>query len=554
MESLKRIIGRINTQLSDLTASQRLAIGLCVVVIVGSFLWLVRWSAEPEFVRLLEEPLTTEQMAAAREVLPEGRYKIVGDVLFVAAEERSELFWKLQGAGALPADTHLTFSKLAEQSSPFLPESEQNFRRRVALQNELAKVIMSSRLVKSAEVFISDSSQRRIGGPHVVPTASIKITMASGRVLDQETVNACAALVSGAVPGLLAHHVSVVDGATLRPWSPPNPDDSFAQGMLLETVRNEERLREKIQAQLGHIPGVRVAVAVELDANREQTRAVEYSKPEVAEEQTSSTESRGGSPSGEPGVGPNVGQALSGGVNLDSDTREETTTRFSDQKVSKEVNTQKAPFTRLRATASVGVPRSYVVGVWRKLKSEDREPTQEEIDAEFTAQSQSLRTAVKNILLTRRDEDVTAYLFHDLDPLVTVGADGVLSAAGGAGPAVAWTALLGEYGPSVGLGLLAVWGMFLLSRLARRAADGAVEFERPAQRPPRRAEMEEEPLTVAAESAGRATPSEGSMLEAREVDDDTMRADQMTEQVAKYVQENPTAVARLVRRLVEASE
>ena len=55
--------------MADLTASQRLAIGLCVVIIVGSFLWLARWSTEPELVRLLEEPMTTEQLATAREAL-----------------------------------------------------------------------------------------------------------------------------------------------------------------------------------------------------------------------------------------------------------------------------------------------------------------------------------------------------------------------------------------------------------------------------------------------------------------------------------------------------
>ncbi|NOT02164.1 MAG: hypothetical protein HOP29_16260, partial [Phycisphaerales bacterium] len=306
MEALKRIIERINTQLSDLTASQRLAIGLCVVVIVGSFVWLMRWSAEPEYVRLLEEPLSVDQMAVARQSLAEGRYKIVGDHVFVRPDERHELFWKLQAAGALPADTSVTFAKLIEDDSPFRPESENHFRRRVALQNELAKVIMSSRMVKSAGVFITDNTDRRMQAASNVPTASIQVTMAPGFELDAEIVKSCATIVAGAVPGLAIHRVSVVDGATLRSFSPPDPESQFGQGILQETIKTEDYYRKKLLSHLSYIGGVRVSVAVQLDTAQKQTREITYGEPAVSEESSNTTDTQSGRGGGESGVGPNV--------------------------------------------------------------------------------------------------------------------------------------------------------------------------------------------------------------------------------------------------------
>ena len=549
MDTLRDIIAKINTQLADLTASQRLVIGLCAVVVGGSFLWLARWSAEPEYVLLLEEPMTTEQLATARNTLPAGRTRIVGNHIYVLPADQHELFWQLQGAGALPEDTSITFAKLIEEDSPFRPESENHFRRRVALQNELAKVIASSKMIHQAEVFITDASDRRINSRNTTPSASIQVTMSAGRQLDQEMVKACASIVAGAVPGLVPHRVSVIDGATLRTYTPPNPEDSFAQGLLKETKKNEEHLQNKIEEQLSYITGVRVAVTVQLEPAKRRTRELTYEPPAVAEEQANTTETQSGSPSGESGVGPNVGQSLAGGASPETSTSEETKTRFQDQRLKSETTTVHLPLTPQRVTASVGIPWSYVASVVKRIGATQDEPTADEIDAQFKVESARVRAIAKNIIMARGEEDVTVELYPDLGSLVTFLPDGsAVATLGDAGGGEVMN-MLRDYGSEGGLALLAIVGLALLSRMARRSArDSAGAYKTRLKARDREREANEEAFMGGAGAVGLAEPTEGSSLEGHEVEDNALRGSEMTRQVSDFVTDNPTSAARLVRR------
>lgn len=554
MDMIKHIIARINTQMADLTASQRLAIGMCVILIVGSFLWLLQWSGEPDFVRLLEEPMTTAQIAAVRQQLPKGSYKIVGDAIWVHPGDRHELFWDLQNAGALPADTSITFSKLIDDDSPFRPESENHFRRRVALQNELAKVIASSRLISATEVFITDTSDRRINAPNVVPTASIKVTMAAGYALDQGVVRACASLVAGAVPGLLVHNITVVDGATMRPFTIPNPEDAFAQNQLGEKKKYEEHIQKKILEQLSYIPGVRVSVSVQLDATRKRIREIAYAKPAVAEEKTESTETQTGGPSGEAGVGPNVGQSLAGAPAGGRDTSETSSTRFQDQQLAKEVTTQQGAFAVVRTTASIGIPYSYVQGVLTKLNGADPPPTPAQIDKQFESEKTRVSNAVKTIVMAGGDEDVTVDLYPDLAPAMTMLADGTLAVGAGAVAEDKYLALAERYGPQVMLAGLAVVALIMLSRLAKKSfRDAEAQRSRRQAQATQKPEEGDEVFTADVGAVGMATPSHEGTLQAREVDEDLIRAAELTGQVSQLVNEDPSAVANMLRRWTEAS-
>jgi len=555
MDAFRRILGNINQNFSDLTVSQRLAIGMCVVVIVGAFLWVVRWSTVPQMVRLLEEPMTTAQLAVVRKALPAGSFQIVGDHVLVPPAERHDLFWRLQDAGALPEDTSVTFAKLIEDDSPFRPESENHFRRRVALQNELAKVIASSRLIRSAEVFITDTTDRRISSPSTVPTASIQVTLANGHSLDQEIVNACAAIVAGAVPGLVAHRVSVVDGTTLRTYSPPDPENSFGQGLLQEAQKNEKHLRTKILEQLSYIPGVRVAVTVSLDSARKQIREYTYAQPAVSEEQSNTSETQSGAPSGETGVGPNVGQSLASVGGGDTSSTDDSRTKFQDQRIKTETTTERIPLTRERATASIGIPWSFVTGVLKKMKGNDEEPSAPDVDAQFKIESARVSLVVRNIIMAARDEDVTVGLFPDLKPAVTVMPDGSLMAASGVAEGSDAMQMLRDYGPQGGLAVLAVFGLLMMSRLAKRSVgDAARTLDR--SQAARAATGREGGETYVGSDApvGLAEPGEGAPLVGREVNEEALRGSEMTRQVSQFVSDNPKGAARLIRQWADGDK
>ena len=69
MERLRQLVAYINAQLGGLNASQRLAIGLCAALIAGSLLWLMQWSASPEFVPLLTHEFSYTELDSTEEVL-----------------------------------------------------------------------------------------------------------------------------------------------------------------------------------------------------------------------------------------------------------------------------------------------------------------------------------------------------------------------------------------------------------------------------------------------------------------------------------------------------
>ena len=55
MDYLRRTIAQVSRQLEVLNRSQRIAIALCAVLVMGSLFWLVQYSVEPEMVPLMSE-------------------------------------------------------------------------------------------------------------------------------------------------------------------------------------------------------------------------------------------------------------------------------------------------------------------------------------------------------------------------------------------------------------------------------------------------------------------------------------------------------------------
>ena len=83
MDRLKNLLSNINTQLSVLTVSQRLAIGLCAALAVVSLLWLMQWSSKPEMVPLVQHDFEFDALGSAEQVLQSNGipYEIVGSNL-----------------------------------------------------------------------------------------------------------------------------------------------------------------------------------------------------------------------------------------------------------------------------------------------------------------------------------------------------------------------------------------------------------------------------------------------------------------------------------------
>src|SRR5687768_10913566 len=97
MEQVRRYFARIQAQLAGLSVSQKLLIGMLLVVMVGTIFLTVTLSAKPDMVVLIPQAMSPEEINRA-EMYLKGKYayEISGDKIMVPAEKayaiRGELF------------------------------------------------------------------------------------------------------------------------------------------------------------------------------------------------------------------------------------------------------------------------------------------------------------------------------------------------------------------------------------------------------------------------------------------------------------------------------
>jgi flagellar biosynthesis/type III secretory pathway M-ring protein FliF/YscJ len=144
MASLQEVLSRATRHLGDMTLSQRLAIGLGVLLVAASLIWLAQWAASPEMVPLLNQSLTPEELAQVTSGLDAmgESYQIEGSQVCVrASANRQAVLASLQQAEKLPSDTAIGFAELVREANPWISGQENDRRWTVALQCELGRVL-----------------------------------------------------------------------------------------------------------------------------------------------------------------------------------------------------------------------------------------------------------------------------------------------------------------------------------------------------------------------------------------------------------------------------
>ena len=541
MEMLRQLVERIRSQLSVMTRSQQLAIGLCAVIIMGSLLWLTQWSTTPQLEPLVDQPMTAEELNTAVTQLKGMRavYKEIGDRIYVKPQARRRLYRELQAAGALPQDTSLGFENLLKEQSPFQPESVNRRNFLIALQNELAAVIAEEPAVAAATVFINDAAQRKLGArPSLVPSASINATTTRGGQIDQAKVVGMANLVSAAVAGLEPHRVKVMINGRPRPV--PGPEDEISFGLLEEKKKNERHLEDKIHAQLAYIPGVKVAVAVELETTRKHVETREYTEAEVKSEQSTVEESSFGTPAGEAGVNPNTGTALTSAAEGQSTNKDESRSEYFEPMIAMVERSEQIPLTVKKATASINIPRSFFVSLFLAENPDVSTPTNDDLKPLIDVEKSRVKALVQKVLHADDPDVVEVDWFPDLAP-DTHGAfaESPLYAGTNRQEAEGTVAALTSYGPQVGLVALALFSLLMMVRLVRKSSR-AIDVLLPEMRRGAKEVEESRPLE-------NADLTEGYLV-GQEVDEDTLKYRNLSEQVSRMVDEDPETAAELVRR------
>lgn len=547
MEFLRRLFLSTRDQLGGLTLSQRMSIGLFVIIVAGSLVWLTQWAGEPEMVALFTEPLTVEQAAAVQAQLDRvgARSEIASDGrLMVPAARKARLYMMLAENQALPDDATLSFADVMNNASPFETQDAAQWARNLALQAEVARMITMFRGVRSARVLIDPTTKRGLGKNRTRPSATVQIETKRGTQVDADFVRAIAETVAGVNASLTPDRVIVVDSTTGRSFSVPDPDDPAAVDELARRVAYEKRYQEQISRQLAYIPGVIVSVRATLVTEQITTKTQTFSgEPSITSETiTENTDTTVTQQTG-PGAVANISTAV-GGATPTRQNEESTTKReFATERDSIETVSINRILVPESMTAAVSIPREYFVEIYKRQPGAVDPPDAAALTLLIDTKVEAIGKQVQQIIGgSAADIDVDVYEGGNF--VGVNGADGE-SAVSATASVVGYVR---NYGSQAGLGALAVISLVMMLMVVRKASEGMPVTESAFPM----SEGEEEVDVLATDSApiGEAAAT-GGLLMGHEIDEGTLRTREIVEQLGKMVTDDPETAAHLVQRWVD---
>lgn len=562
MGRLAQLVGQMRGSLGKLGVSQRLLLASLGVILAMVLVLVGVLAGRPAMVELMPAGGNQSLVTSLRAVGIDAEER--SGRIVVPTGQQTAAMAHLGQSGQLPDDTTLLFSNILGSQS-WQNSREQNRQvYRIALQNELGRIIAKYRGVRDARVFLDVPEPSGLGGVYRQPTAAVTVFSATGAAIDQGTVDAVGHQVAGAVAGLDAGNVRVIDGATGQQRRPRREGDMVATTAMELAARYEDQTRQKLSEMLAYIPGVIIAVTAQVDATKREVQEQRYFSPDdggttamVTHE--TSTEERSGTTAAAAQPGPRS--------NATADiSRSGAGSGTSTQRVESETTT--APFVGSRTeryvdprgmttglAVSINVPEGYVAGL---LRSGGGSPEPSEIDAKWQDLSARIKSTVVPHVRTMTQQTLgtpaTEAQVADFVQVLLVpgeGAWGGAAAVGGGGLASMVTpgGTLGGLGGLIDkavLGVLAVFALGLMLTLVRKASR---EVEIPSAE-----ELVGVPPTLETPSdlIGEADESDLAMA-GIEVGEEQVKSRRMLEEVARMVDTNPEAAARLVKQWI-ASE
>jgi flagellar biosynthesis/type III secretory pathway M-ring protein FliF/YscJ len=542
MEFFKQQFARIQQQLSGLSASQKMLAGCLVVIMAMTLMWWSYWAAEPEMEPVLNQSMSQDDITQIVATL-DGKdipHKVVGDKVLVPADRKLEVLAELGYAQALPRDFKTGFDDIISKMSWIDSPDKTDHMYLEAKERTLSMVIGSFPGVSTALVVIDPTNERRFDDTQVQPSAMVTIsTNRNGRGNNKQLAESAADVVSGAEAGLARSRINIViDGASYK--IPDSGDDSLTgDSGLVDALRtNEDFFCSQIRNQFGDINGLMVSVSVDLDTKYTETREHKVdpkstvSVPTQEEDQNQETTASSSSPP-EAGAVANVSESVSpsaGGGN--SSTSSDTKTTYAADNSKTDSFTKQGPGSATVVAASVRVPRSYFVASY-KIGHAGSDPDDAALAAYEDSELTHMRQEIKACTGLTSDDAVVVAAYNDATP---TPAPAQVAAAGGQ-----VSFMLGGHVKEIGVGALALVSMFMVSSMVKKGAPApvvAVASNEPA--PTQR-------LATGEHLAGEVGEG-GAMLDGIELDEDSVKTQQMVEQVQELVQANPDGAANLVKR------
>ncbi|MGN6367270.1 MAG: flagellar M-ring protein FliF C-terminal domain-containing protein [Phycisphaerae bacterium] len=547
-------------QLAALTVSQRLTIGLLIVIMVAVIFFTVTFSAKPEMVTLIPQSMSAEEINRA-EMSLKGKYEyqVQGDKILVPADKAYQIRGELFAEQALPKDTTTAFAALVRDSNLLETDGMSARKWNVALGTTLANTLESFPYIQDATVIIGMGERPTLGRDQIPTSATVTVKTRGGEELSAQKVMAIIATVQGAVPGIKPENIRLTDG--MRSYRAPSDDAPMPSDLLAFKKSIEDNLAAKLYTMFGDIPDVKIAVNAVPDLSIRKQEIDTYDpkgKVTAVKSSTSKdTSSNEGSGGGEPGVKPNVSAvANDGGNGRHTSTTENETTTDNEVHFSHTLENAILPAgTNLKdLTASISIPRSYFVSIYRRVShSKDADPDDDKLRATIDEQIKLAKTRAKNTIGAKSDDQINVDWFDDTIALHPAD----VAQAGMVSSSLVTTAK--QYGkPLVLLAFATVFlgSMLMMIRKAAPSAAGGDEIDPSVffggggvagAGKSKRKPHDPDALDTGDDIFGEAGEGE-AVLTGIELDDETLQSRKMVDEVSTMIKENPENAASLIKR------
>jgi len=540
----------IQARIAALDTTAKLLIGSLVVVLAMALFLIAQYAGTTDMVPLAVT--TTAQMEAVQFLRERGYdHREEGGKVLVPTEQHRTIISALTEQRIGGGDA-IDFNALVVLDTPFDTARQSDQRKMVALQNVLAQTIAGYKGVKTAMVVVSARPSPGLAGAPQ-QSASVSLQMKTGHALAQSQVDAIASLVAGSQAGLKPENVSITDGEV--PRRPRAGRDRLAAENLEQQQKIADAVRERIQNLLANIPGVLISVNPQVVTKTVQTNSMKYNEAISAPISDSrlETSSKSSPPSVAPGVRPNTGMDLADGRGGTSTTSEKAATEFT----TRIPQTQHSEFDptgyAVKIDVGVVVPWSYFRrGLELHTGAAPSAASDEAAIAKFRDEEiDRIRKLVETQIQTDAIQEskkgsVEVTWFYDFEGTVAEASIG--GGAAGMIDVIAPGSSAGGLIKTAALGCLALLSIGMMLMMVRKSA----------QRPelPSASELAGVPPTLELDEADLVGEADESApaLEGMELDDDSLRREQMLTQLNELVKREPLEAAGLLRRWMRSSD
>ena len=300
--------------LMALSSQQKISLMVGAAAIVALLVGMWMWGANPEY-RVLYSNLSDRDGGAIIDSLQQQNipYKFSegGGALLVPADKVHEVRLHLASQG-LPKGSLVGFELMENQkfgTSQFLEQV--NYQR--ALEGELARSMQTLAAVQSARVHLALPKPSVFVKEQLKPSASVVLTLFSGRTLDPGQVNGIIHLVSSSVADMPAKNVTVLDQSGSLLSSVKEGSDTSLDATQIKYVRQiEQDYIKRIEAIVSPLVGpenVHAQMTADIDFSQAEQTAETFgpNQPpnQAALRSQQTVESRNGgaqNPAGVPGA------------------------------------------------------------------------------------------------------------------------------------------------------------------------------------------------------------------------------------------------------------